>query len=340
MSGVYIEFKSPKTHGASAANTKYITREPATGADPSALYLHNLVHLQGEDYQETRNNIISFAEARLDEEQVRSQKNPRESRTHYRAILSFDRAEDSEKARDLAKDWLAKNFKDARAVVAVHQDKAHHTKNGHPHSHCHVWIDARDINDKKLQLNNRQFKNLDTSWAKIYAKEYGEHYLEQHLEKKQEMKKFKQDYRQAKEEGRITPAPPNRARQNNIQNRQDQERANYGFIKQSGPRDNKLTTSIRLTIDGRRKQDFERAVNADEQASREAREAIREAKRLHNRLGEVRGGGERANREFNDAVLDVAKTRNRFEEVGGRSSRVDKEKRDEQSNNERVTRER
>jgi hypothetical protein len=332
MSGVYIEFKSPKSHGASAANTKYITRETATGADPRALYLHNLEHLQGEDYRETRTNIISFAEARLDEEQFKSRNNPRESRTHYRAILSFDRSEDSKKARELAKDWLDKNFKDARAVVAVHQDKAQH-------SHCHVWIDARDINDKKLQLNNRQFKNLDKSWAKIYSKEYGEHYLKQHIEKKQEMRQFKQDYRQAKEEGRATPAPPSRARQNKIQNRQQQERNNHGFIK-GGLRDNQLTTSIRPIIDGRRKQDFERAANADEQASRESREAVREAKKLHNRLGEVRGGGERANREFNDAVLDVTKTRDRLEQVGGRSSRVDKEKHDEQPDNKRAPRDR
>ncbi len=317
--GVYIEFKSPKTHGASAANTKYITRETATGADPRALYLHNLEHIQGEDYQQTRNNIISFAEARLDEEQARSRNNPRESRTHYRAILSFDRSEDSEKARELAKDWLQKNFKDARAVVAVHQDKSHHT-------HIHVWVDARDANDRKLQINNRQFKNLDKSWAKIYSKEYGEHYLKQHLEKKQETKKFKQEYRLAKEEGRATPAAPIREKQNKIQNKKAQERGNYGFIKQSGTRDNKLTNSIRPTIDGRRKQDFERATNADDLASREAREAVREAKNLHNRLSEVRGGGERANREFSNTVRDVKETRGRFEDLGRNDSRVREEK--------------
>jgi hypothetical protein len=321
---VYIEFKSPKSHGASAANTKYITREPATGATPSALYLHNLEHLQGEDYQETRNNIISFAETRLDEEQARSRNNPRESRTHYRAILSFDRSEDSEKARELAKNWLQKNFKDARAVIAVHQDKAHHT-------HCHVWVDARDVNDRKLQINNRQFKNLDKSWAMIYSKEYGEHYLKQHLEKKQETKKFKQEYRLAKEEGRATPAAPIREKQNKIQNRKAQERGNYGFIKQSGTRDNQLTNSIRPTIERRRKQDFERAANADEQASRESREAVREAKNLHNRLSEVRGGGERANREFSDTVRDVKETRSRFEDLGRNDSRVREEKNDQPS---------
>jgi hypothetical protein len=323
MSGVFIQFKAGKSTLASAANTRYITREPATGASSSALYLHNLDYLEGEDYQETRNNIISFAETRLDEEQARSRNNPRESRTHYRAILSFDRSEDSEKARDLAKDWLQKNFKDARAVVAVHQDKVHH-------SHVHVWIDARDVNDRKLQLNNRQFKNLDKSWAQIYSKEYGEHYLKQHLEKKQETKKFKQEYRLAKEEGRATPAAPIREKQNKIQARQQQERNNYGFIK-GGLGNNQLTNSIRPTIDGRRKQDFARATNADDQASREFSEAVREAKNLHNRLSEVRGGGERANREFSDTVRDVTKTRDRLEDLGRNDSRVREEKNDQPS---------
>jgi hypothetical protein len=324
MSGIFIQFKAPKTGAASAANTKYITRETATGADPRALYLHNLEHLQGEDYRETRNNIISFAETRLDEEQARSRTNPRESRTHYRVILSFDRSEDSEKARDLAKNWLEKNFKDARAVVAVHQDKAQH-------SHIHVWVDARDSNDRKLQINNRQFKNLDKSWAQIYSKEYGDHYLKQHVEKKQETKKFKQEYRLAKEEGRCCPAAPIREKQNKIQARQQQERNNYGFIK-GGLGNNQLTNSIRPTIDGRRKQDFARAANADDRASRESREAVREAKKLHNRLSEVRGGGERANREFSDTVRDVTKTRDRFKDLGRDDSRVREEKVREEKN--------
>jgi hypothetical protein len=324
MSGIFIQFKAPKTGAASAANTKYITREPATGADPRALYLHNLEHLQGEDYRETRNNIISFAETRLDEEQARSRTNPRESRTHYRAILSFDRQEDSEKARELAKVWLEKNFQDARAVVAVHQDKSH--------SHCHVWLDSTDVNDRKLQINNRQFKNLDKSWAQIYSKEYGDHYLKQHLEKKQETKKFKQEYRLAKEEGRATPAAPIREKQNKIQNSRQQERESYGFSQQSRINGDKRADAIRPTIDGRRKQDFERATNADEQASREFSEAVREAKKLHNRLSEVRGGGERANREFSDTVRDLAKTRDRFEDLGRNDSRVREEKVREEKN--------
>jgi hypothetical protein len=335
MSAIFVQFKSPKSTKASAANTKYITREPATGASSSALYLHNLEHIQGEDYQETRNNLISFAEARLDEEQVRSRNNPRESRTHYRAILSFDRSEDTEKARDLAKDWLQKNFKDARAVVAVHQDKAHHT-------HCHVWIDARDVNDRKLQINNRQFKNLDKSWAMIYSKEYGEHYLKQHLEKKQETKKFKQEYRKAKEQNRPTPKAPQRQRQNKIKNSIHQERENYGFSQQSRITNDKRAASVRPLVSGRTEQNINPTSKAVNEASRESHAAIQKAHSLYGRFSEVRGRNQRANGQLRNAVQEVEKTHNRLEQVGRTSRGVEKQDREtkDEPNNKRSKRER
>jgi hypothetical protein len=66
--GVVSKFSVPKNGGASAANIKYITRGPATGADERAIYLANLGHLKGKDYRETAINLKAFAETRLDEE--------------------------------------------------------------------------------------------------------------------------------------------------------------------------------------------------------------------------------------------------------------------------------
>jgi hypothetical protein len=193
--GVFSKFSAPKNGGASAANIKYITREPATGADERAIYLANLDHLKGKDYRETAINLKAFAETRLDEEQASARRGSKQARTHYRAILSFDRKEETEKAGQLAKQWLEKNFPNARAVAAVHQD----SKN----THLHVWMDAKQMDERKIQISNKHYKTLDESWAEIYAREYGAHYLKEVLDKKQETKEFKK----AKFEGRDVPRP-------------------------------------------------------------------------------------------------------------------------------------
>ncbi len=316
MSGVFIKFSAPKSASASAANIRYITRESATGAAESALYLHNLEHVQGADYRETRTNAISYSQMRLDEEQARSRNNPRESRTHYRAILSFDRAESSEQARELAKEWLEKNFKDARAVVAIHQDKKHH-------SHAHVWVDARDQNERKLQLNNRQFKNLDKSWAQIYARRYGEHYLIEHLNKKKETKNYKAEYRKAKAEGRAVPPAPERQRQNKIQNSKDQERGNYGFTKQDGLGDDQRAVAVRPNASRRREQDISRAVSAEHRASREANETLRGIKEARFSVERTRGASERGDaavgqgkRDLSQSVRAIEETRQKLDDLG------------------------
>jgi hypothetical protein len=316
MSGIFLKFSAAKTGGASAANVKYITRETATAADERALYMHNLDQLKGQDYRETRTNSIAYAEARLDAEQARSRTNPKESRTHYRAILSFDRTEDTDKAREMAKEWLQKNFKDGRAIVSIHQDR--------DHTHAHVWIEARDLKDKKLQLDNRAFKNLDTSWARIYAKEYGKHYLKEHMEKKQETK----NYRKALREGRHDMPRPNRARQDKQTIFIERERNNYGY-NQNRLGNNQHTDAVRLHVTSTRESDLRGAAQANDAAAREANGAIQETQKLHNSLGKAHGDNKHANRKLNETVRELETTRSRFAELGGRIDRLREDFKDE-----------
>jgi hypothetical protein len=320
MSGIFLKFSAAKTGGASAANVKYITRETATAADERALYMHNLDHLKGQDYRETRTNSIAYAESRLDDEQARSRNNPKESRTHYRAILSFDRTEDTDKAREMAKEWLQKNFKDGRAIVSIHQDR--------DHTHAHVWVDARNRNDRKLQLDNRAFKNLDTSWARIYAKEYGKHYLKEHMEKKQETK----NYRKALREGRHNTPRPNRARQDKQQIFIERERNNYGY-NQNRLGNNQHTNAVRLHALKAREPDLREASQANDAATREAIGAIHEVKKLHHGIGEAHGANQRADREFKNSVRELNDTRHSFEELGGRIERLREDLKDEPKRN-------
>jgi hypothetical protein len=190
MSAAVLKFSVPRSGKTSAANARYITREAATHSDERSIRFHNLEELKGKDYRETRTNFIAYTEARLDEETTRTKRGAGEARTHYRAVLSFDQAESTSKAHELADKWLKENFKDCRAAVVLHHD----TKN----LHAHVWVDARQLNDKKLNLDNKKFKSLDESWAKIYSKQYGEHYLTDHLRKKEETRAAKREYKTSK----------------------------------------------------------------------------------------------------------------------------------------------
>jgi hypothetical protein len=199
MSGVFIKFTIPKNGKTSAANVRYITRETATNASDRNIQFHNLENLRGQNYRETRTNFISYAEARLDEESVKVQRGAGNARTHYRVVLSFDRNESTNTAQELSQKWLKENFPDCRAASVVHQDTQH--------THAHVWIEATKLNDKKLQLDNKKYRQLDESWAKIYAEKYGERYLTDHLAKKERTKIYKREYVKAKLEGRFIEKP-------------------------------------------------------------------------------------------------------------------------------------
>jgi hypothetical protein len=165
---------------------RYITRDTATHGDEKNILLYNLKELEGKDYRETKTNLISYAESHLDDEATRPRKGTGEARTHYRAVLSFDRFENSTKVKELTEKWLETNFKGCRAVATVHRDT--------DRTHIHVWLEARKLDEHKLNLDKKQFRNLDTSWAKIYAREYGEHYLTDHLKKKEATRAAKIEY--------------------------------------------------------------------------------------------------------------------------------------------------
>lgn len=202
--------------GASGANAAYITRESATEGREENVYLHNAEDLRGEDYRETRTNIISFAHARQDEEQTAKRRGGGESRTHYRGTLTFGRKEKTEKARRMAERFLKENFPKARAVAAVHQDTGH--------THVHLWIDARGTDGKKLHLDNKMYKTLDERWAKQYAREYGRHYEQEHLAKKAETREFKR----ARAQGEERERPKRASRPTKAREHQEREKRNYG----------------------------------------------------------------------------------------------------------------
>src|SRR5262249_17773693 len=100
-------------------------------------------------------------------------------RTHYRIILSFDVPATNEQIRDLGNKFLKEVFPNAIGFGAIHRDTEH--------PHAHIYLHSRQINGRRIQLKNNDFKSIDEKWAKIYSEFAGDRsaYVE-HLRKKEE----------------------------------------------------------------------------------------------------------------------------------------------------------
>jgi hypothetical protein len=115
-------------------------------------------------YEAVRENLIAYAEMR-EELEVAQHRSRGEPRTHYRALMSFERDVPTEKALRMTREWLEKEVPRARAFAMVHRDTEH--------VHVHVWIEARQADGRKLHLSREEHRALGRSWDAIYARELG-----------------------------------------------------------------------------------------------------------------------------------------------------------------------
>ncbi len=208
--------------GASDANVRYITREKAAG---DRVWFENVpehAH-QGELRKEQIDNLREYARQREEDELNKNRRGAGKTRTHYRAIYSFDREVSDERAQYMIDEHLSKNFPDARYVAAIHRDTEH--------THAHVWIDARTTDERKIQLPNKAYKSLDDDWARTYAREFGERQIyDEHLAKKEQTQEWKRQAYNARQRGEDAPAKPERAadRRNQVSERRAMEAKQYG----------------------------------------------------------------------------------------------------------------
>jgi hypothetical protein len=176
-------YKNKCNPAASARNVEYITRDSAC----ESISFHNLDELRDDDRIQAKSNAINFAEQREIEEEARIIGNERGTpRNHNRMILSFDRKEETEIAKEEAHKFLDKNFPNQKAIVSVHQDQ--------DRSHCHIWFDIRDVDtDRKTQIQPKDFYTLDEKWAKQYDERYGTEYEREYTTKKRETFEWKRE---------------------------------------------------------------------------------------------------------------------------------------------------
>lgn len=289
--GIYHNFK-PGRAGASAANARYISRPSAVLDGERGIYEHNLPsHLRGENPAETRTNLVEYARQREEDERAKPVRGGGEARTHYRAQLSFEGKIDSEQAREMAGEYMRENFPNARGFAAIHQDTEH--------THAHIWVDARQIDGKKLNIPTAQYKRLDESWARTYGREFGREKEQEHLRKKEQTREYKRAYARGEQPERRPERSDRRMTRDDYRER---ERGNYGTheARARGDQPRVADGERTLTPVGREQAragepDFTRGERSLDRAAGAAFGAVREAESLRDELARM---GERQ-REMN-----------------------------------------
>lgn len=157
----------------SGANVSYITRDSAC----DSISFHNLDDLEANDHYDNKVNALSYAYNREEEET--------EGRTHYRVTLSWEGKEATDRARAMTHEFLGENFKDSRAIAAIHQDT--------DQTHAHIWVDARQLDERKLHSPKDHVNQLCKSWQEQYDREYDTARAPEFERKRAEMRQWRED---------------------------------------------------------------------------------------------------------------------------------------------------
>jgi hypothetical protein len=284
-----LKFNGKANPAAAAANVKYITRERAC----DDLSFHNLPDL------ENRADAIAYAERRMEEEASRPARGNGIQRNHQRMVLSWDRTETTEVARQQTQDFLREQFPNARAIVAVHQDREGQT-------HAHVWLDARGTDDRKLRLDKATYKTLDERWAQQYDRNYNTDYAREYQQKKAETRQWKRD----RVEGKDTPKPA-RARDEMTADRwREKDHRDLG-VKKHEPDQERPSGNKRFTTVGER--DLARVSDNSRTADRAIDSSVETVQRAEQGASRLAGIADLAVRAAGDL-------HSQFKDLGDRAS--------------------
>lgn len=240
--GTFCRFYRGGT-GRSGVHMSYISRGTAVRDGEDGVLTRNIPEYvtDAKDYRDLRNNLTAYAEVREESEQVQHRSRG-ECRTHFRTVLSFERDVETDKAKEMTNEWLEKRFPDARAAAFVHRDT--------DHTHVHVWIDARQENNRKIDIPPKTYRRLDEDWNRIYSREFGRDERE-HTDKKAET----QTYKESHGRGESKQQEPRRAtrsmRRDDFDNR---ERSNYGVDKGGSGENQRGTARGQRAVTGRERE--------------------------------------------------------------------------------------
>lgn len=170
----------------SARYLRYVARPDAVREGGEGVALWNLPDHCAAFYDVFIANLSMYARVQARYE-IKNHRWRGQPRTHYRATLSFERDPGTSEAKALALSWLEETFPLAKAAAFLHRNTLH--------LHAHVWIEARQINGRKINLSARAYRQLDEIWNRLYAPVFARP-EEEHLHKKWQTEGYKQLLRQ------------------------------------------------------------------------------------------------------------------------------------------------
>ncbi len=160
---------------ASVDNVSYILREDAVACWAT----HNIEEVKD------KTDALTYADRRAFEEELKPLYGASQRRNHLRMKLTFADEDDPNTALLHSKQFLEKNFPQAKIIYSSHKD----TDN----CHVHCWIDARETTGKKLHLSNSKFYKLGEEWSKHCDRIYGTNYTEQFKQSRKQNNQNKKD---------------------------------------------------------------------------------------------------------------------------------------------------
>jgi hypothetical protein len=167
-----LKYNASPRPTASMKNVNYILRDDAC----IKFEMVNLPEI------ETKIDARSYAATREIEEQLMPKRGTGTARNHHRMMITMPDENDPDKALQLAKNFVEKEFPGTRSIIAIHESE---NVTG---LHSHVWFDARKLDGKKLDLGTKYTK-LDKLYSQKYDEIYGTNYTREFAE----ARKFNQE---------------------------------------------------------------------------------------------------------------------------------------------------
>jgi hypothetical protein len=167
-----LKYNASPRAAASMKNVNYILRDDACIKFETI----NLPEI------ETKIDARSYAATREIEEELMPKRGTGTPRNHHRMMITMPDEADPEEAMKLAKNFVEKEFPGTRSIIAIHESE---NVTG---LHSHIWIDARKLDGKKLDLGTKYTK-LD----KLYSQKYDEIYGTKYTHEFAEARKFNQE---------------------------------------------------------------------------------------------------------------------------------------------------
>jgi hypothetical protein len=185
--GTFCRFLAGRP-GRGSVYLRYILRPQALGAGTPGIWTRHLPEpiTRPMSVEAQVRSLLAYAWSQ--EACERADAGERAGRTYYSALLSFERPLPAEQIAALLERWLDESFPRQPTIAALHRNTGYR--------HVHVWVAARGIDGRQLNLDAARYRQLDERWNRLYAPAVGREERE-HLDRKRGWEARKRAFRLA-----------------------------------------------------------------------------------------------------------------------------------------------